>query len=284
MIVMAIVAHPTDAFGLIGGTLANHTEAGDEVHVCFTHSRIHDDAFRLADRIRRGEAQASASAIDEESKHHIECMKAACDVLGISNVSTIDYAGEVMTFSSDLVGEVATRIQKVRPQLVITHNPLENAGVTPHAVCGQLVLEGMRLAWGARDGGLMPHRIAQLYFICIPGTTSWLDAMCVNRYPAILIDVTRQVEKKVRALSLLDAQNYTPHMAAKLVEAASGVAGVHQRVAYAESFQAYFPQVHDTLPVSEHGLKLAEEFYSEGVRRLRLIAPYVDGVRDEQGG
>lgn len=282
MNLLAIVAHPTDAFDLIGGTLANHVEAGDEVHVCFTHSRIHDDAFRLADRIREGQAQADAHAIEEESLHHIERMRAACEILGIENISTIDHTGEAVTFSGELVGLVATRIQQVRPQLLITHNPLENAGVTPHAVCGQLALEGMRLAWGARDNGLDPHRIAQLYLICVPGSTSWLDASTVNRYPAVLIDVERQVEKKVRALSLLDSQNYTLEMAAKLVEVTSGVASIHQRVAYAEQFQPYFPEVHDTLPVCRHHLQVAEELYRDGARRLRFTAPWVPGVRGDR--
>ena len=71
MIVMAIVAHPTDAFDMVGGTLANHIARGDEVHVCFTHSRMHEDAFRLADRIREGQAQAEQKEIERESEQHI---------------------------------------------------------------------------------------------------------------------------------------------------------------------------------------------------------------------
>ena len=282
VIVMALVAHPTDAFDLIGGTLANHHERGDEVHICFTHNRMHEDAFRLADRIRTGAETGTHDAIKRESEIHASRVREACEILGIEHVSTIGYEGEVMTFTPSLVDAAATRIQEIRPQLLISHNPLENAGVTPHAVCGQLALEGMRLARGARGNGMQPHRVAQLFLMCNPGSTTWVDAHSTNRYPAIQIDVTRHIEKKVRALCKLEAQSYSPQMAAKLVEATSGVAAIHQRITYAEHFQAYFPDVQEFLPVSEHNLRLAEELNETGNKRLRMIAPYLDEVVNDR--
>jgi len=282
MTVMAIVAHPTDAFDMVGGTLANHLERGDEVHVCFTHARMHEDAFRLADKIRTKDAKAAREAIEEESEHHIKRVMEACEVMGIKNVSTIGWEEDILIYTPELIRKVADRIQEVRPELLITHNPMENAGVPPHAVCGQLVVEGMRLARGARANGLSPHRTAQLYFICNPGSTTWLDAMSVNRYPAVQIDVTDQVEKKVKALSKLDAQNYTPQMAAKVVEATGGMPAVHQRVAYTEQFQPFFPEVHRHLPVSDHNLNLSKKLYRETARDIRFIAPYVDEVMDDR--
>ena len=282
MIIMAIVAHPTDAFDMVGGTLANHIGRGDEVHVCFTHARMHEDAFRLADQIRTGDSQAAQAAIDAESEHHIRRAIEACAILGIENVTTIGFTGEILTYTPELVDKVATIIQNVRPDLLITHNPMENAGVPPHAVCGQLVLEGMRLARGARANGLQPHRTAQLFFLCNPGSTTWLDAMSVNRFPAIQIDVTAHVEKKVKALSMLDAQNYTPQLAAKVVEATGGMAAVHGRVAYTEQFQAFFPEVYEFLPVSEHNLKVSRELSRDGNRRIHFIAPYLDEVEKDR--
>ena len=76
----------------------------------------------------------------------------------------------------------------------------------------------------------------------------------------------------------LEAQSYTPQMAARLVGATWGVSAVHMRMTYAEHFQAYFPEGHETLPVSEYNLRYAEEPNSEGNRRLRMIAPYLDDV------
>jgi len=282
MILMAIVAHPTDAFDMVGGTLANHIERGDEVHVCFTHARMHEDAFRLADKIRTGDSAAAQEAIDAESEHHIRCAREACAILGIENVSTIGHTEEILVYTPELVSEVATRIQQVRPDALITHNPMENGGVPPHAVCGQLVLEGMRLARGARANGLKPHRAAQLFFLCNPGSTTWLDAISVNRFPAIQIDVTAHVGKKVKALSKLDAQNYTPQMAAKVVEATGAMAAVHQRVAYTEQFQPFYPEVYHHLPVSEHNLRLSRELSRDGDRRIHFVAPYLDEVMKDR--
>jgi LmbE family N-acetylglucosaminyl deacetylase len=279
---MAIVAHPTNAFDMVGGTLVNHIERGDEVHVCFTHARMHEDAFRLADNIRTGDSSAVQEAVDAESEHHIRCAKEACAILGIENVSTIGCTAEILTYTPELVGKVATCIQQVRPDLLITHNPMENGGVPPHAVCGQIVLEGMRLARGARSNGLTPHRVAQLFFICTPGSTTWLDAMSVNRFPAIQIDVTAHVEKKVKALSKLDAQNYTPQMAGKVVEATGGMAAVHQCVGYTEQFQPFYPEVYHHLPVSEYNLRLSQELHKDASRRIRFVVPYLDDLMKDR--
>ena len=94
--------------------------------------------------------------------------------------------------------------------------------------------------------------------------------------------MTRQVEKKVKALARLKAQHYTLQMAAKVVEATSGLDAVHRKVTYAEHFQPHFPDVQEHLPVSDHNLALARDLYEQAYRRLRLIAPYVDGVQDSE--
>jgi hypothetical protein len=82
--------------------------------------------------------------------------------------------------------------------------------------------------------------------------------------------------------NFLNAQNYTPQLAAKVVEATGGMAAVHQRVAYTEQFQPFFPEVYHHLPVSDHNLRLSEELSAEGNSRVHFLAPYVDEVMEDR--
>jgi len=279
--VLAMVAHPADAFDMIGGTLANHVEAGDQVALVIADNRDVLNHFRLADQIRAGAASASPETLKEAAAQHVKGMMEACEILGIPDVRFLEYEGELLCHSAALVGKIATLIQEVRPHLLITHHPGEDAGASEHGACGKMVMEAIAVAEGARANGLPPHHVGQVYFFLQPGTTNWLDATSANRYPSILIDVTRQIDKKVRAYAKLSAQYGDLHRSAKIMEACScGTAGIHCRVAYAEPFHALRPEVYDTLPVSAHNVALSEGSWEDGLENLRLIAPYVPGAQE----
>lgn len=61
--------------------------------------------------------------------------------------------------------------------------------------------------------------------MCPPGTTTWLDASSVQRYGAILVDVTPQVERKVRAYAKLSSRYIDMDKTAKVIEGVSGLQG-----------------------------------------------------------
>ena len=86
------------------------------------------------------------------------------------------------------------------------------------------------------------------------------------------------METKVKAYARLSAQYTTAHLAAKIVEAVCGKAGIHSRVAYAEAFQPYRPEIYKTLPISHHSREFSEGSWEDGLDRLQLIAPYLDEV------
>ena len=278
--ILAVVAHPADAFDMIGGTLANHVAAGDQATLVIADSQDVLNNFRLADEIRAGTASASRDTLKAAADRHVSDMLDACGILGIADVRFLEYEGEWLCHSPALVAEIATLVQQVRPHILITHHPAEDAGASEHGACGRMATEALALAEGARANGLPSHHVGQAYFFCPPGTTNRLDAASADRFPAILIDVTAQIEKKVKAYAKLAAQYIDLHRAAKIMEACScGSAAIHSRVAYAESFQALRPEVYERLPVSPHNLRLSEGSWEDGLRNLKLITPFIDGVQ-----
>jgi len=277
--VLAVVAHPADAFNMIGGTLANHVESGDSVTLAVMDNRDVLNNFRLADEIRSGRAQPTRETLKQAADEHVKDMFEACDLLGLEDVRFLEYEGEWLCHTTALIAEIATLIQQVRPHLVITHHPAEDAGASEHANCGRMTLEATSVAEGARANGLSPHHVGQTYFFCAPGTTNWLDATTADRYPAILIDVTRQIEKKVKAYAKLRAQHLDLRSSAKIMESCScGAAAIHARVAYAEGFHAFKPEVYHRLPISRHNVRLSEGSWEDGLKNLRLLAPYIEGI------
>ena len=279
---LAVVAHPADAFNMIGGTLSNHIDAGDQVVLTVTDNREVLNNFRLADEIAAGQVSATSDTLNAAADAHVQCMFDACGILGIEQIQFLEYEGEWLVHNAQLVGKIADLIQQKRPHMIITHNPLEEGGAAAHAVCGRMVIDAVYLAEGARPGGFGAHHVGQVYFICPAGETTWLDRQAAGRFEQILVDVTDKIEKKVEAYAQLSAQYINRHRAGKIMEASScGEAAIHSRVAYAESFQAWKPEVYPRLPISDHNLQRSEGSWKDGLDKLRFIAPYVEGVRDE---
>ena len=271
--ILAVVAHPADSFEMIGGTLANHNEAGDKVVLSVMHSIDTLNLFSLSDEQR--EVRIDQQKIDEATEKHMHCVSRACKILGLEDIRFLKYRGDWLTYSHELVERIARLIQEVRPHILITHNPLEDSGASEHAACGKAVVEALFVSEGAREIDLPPHRVGQVYFICRPGITSWLDAQSTRRFGSIQIDITKQIEKKVRAYAKLSAQYMSMEKSAKILEGTSGGPGLQTRVAYVELFQAYRPEVYSTLPISEHNVLMTERGWKEGLKKLKLIAPYV---------
>lgn len=275
------MAHCRDAYDMIGGTLANHVERGDKVTVAVISSENYSDALRLRDHIRKGAACFSKKALARESEIHRKHMKEAMSILGIKDVRFINQKGILIKHDNTVAYRIADLIQEIRPEIMVTHHPDENAGIGDHPACGRAAFDGMWLAQCSRPGGKVVNRPAQIFTICPPGDTTRLDWETVNRYPAIQIDVTWQVEKKLKALASLETQYASKRLAAKELEMVSGVAALHPRISYMEAFQNCFPEIYECLPVNERALAFMNSSEKEKVDQVRLIAPYLPGVQDD---
>lgn len=275
--ILAIVAHPTDAIDVIGGTLAAHADRGDRVVTAVMNTAHHTIGMRLADQIAEGKARADKSTVDAAGKDYEQQVQAAFDILNCGELRFLDYYGEIMLVNPETIDKISVLIQELKPHVVITHHPLEGGLTYQHSAVGRMVLEAKYTVEGARENNLPPHHIGQIFFFLAAGETTSIDHQSADRFPQILIDVTEYTERKVRAMSMLSGQYYDDMMqSAKIVEAVSSThAAIHHRVSYAEAFQAYCPQVSEHLPITQHSIETAEGDWKQGLKKLRFIAPYV---------
>src|SRR5688572_11649624 len=148
--VLAVVAHPADAFDMIGGTLAGHVERGDQVTVAIMNNMSTLNDCRLADEIRAGRARGEQGVLRQSAQEIVNTVREACRILGFDDVRLLEYPEEFLTESAALRGEVATLYQQLRPHIVITHHPMEEAGASEHGICGRLAVAAAAIAEGAR--------------------------------------------------------------------------------------------------------------------------------------
>ena len=215
------------------------------------------------------------SAIDDKEKEIVD----ACGVLGVQDLRFLRLEDGMLIKTPHIVRQMAMIIKEIRPNILITHSPLEGGGVGAghsHAICADIVLSAFYMACGLIDGDdSPPHEVAQIFFVGQFGQDSIFDFES-NRFPYILIDITDVVEKKVRALEKLKSQFYSGPLGRKLIECQNGYFAVHARVPYVEPFYPWRPEVHKTLPVSDFNLNLkgraSKELFDESAR---MIVPFL---------
>lgn len=240
---------------MAGGTLAHHIRDGDRVTVVvFTHgARSH--AHTVVEEHKHGGGEKSlGGAIDLKQEEVVD----ACGVLGITDVRFLRYEDHILSFNPDLVLTLAKIIREVRPDVVITHSPFENAGLTgAHRVCCDITYQACCASAGMLEGEGTPHRVGELFYVWQHGETT-LGDYAVPRFPAILVDVTDVIDLKVKALKCIKSQYYDG-FAEKLYEACNASHGLHMCVPYCETFMRHYPEVRRRLPVSEHNLLIAQQ-------------------------
>lgn len=268
--ILHTAAHPADAFDMAGGTLAHHIRDGDHVTVVvFTHgARSH--AHTVVEEHKHGEGKNTLdNAVELKQQEVID----ACEVLGITDVRFLRYEDHILSFNTDLVLTLARIIREVRPDVVITHSPFENAGLTgAHRVCCDITYQACSASAGMLDGEGTPHRVGELFYVWQHAETTIGD-FAVPRFPAILIDVTDVIDLKVKALKCIKSQYYDG-FAEKLYETCTASHGLHMCVPYAEAFMRHYPDVQRRLPVSQHNLDIARKPMKETYAKLaRVLSP-----------
>jgi LmbE family N-acetylglucosaminyl deacetylase len=158
---LCITAHPDDEAGNFGGALRLYHDRGVETYVlCLTpgQAATHRGNTRSAEELaaqRRREFQDS------------------CRVLKITQGEVLDYpdAGLDRADFYRVVEDLALRIRKIRPQVVMTYGA--EGGITAHtdhAMAGTFATTAFH--WAARSdryveqlsGGVSPHRAQKLYY------------------------------------------------------------------------------------------------------------------------
>ncbi|HBO43168.1 MAG TPA: hypothetical protein DD670_04385 [Planctomycetaceae bacterium] len=275
--ILVIGAHPADIFDQSGGTMAHHVQRGDWVGcVVVTHgSRVHDKV--VSDEMFRREEIPDAAELEriilERAEVKTKEILRACAILGVrsEDVYFLGADDAILLVNEPTIRQLARLIRKLRPNVVITHFPLEDAGIaSQHATAGQMAMHAINFA-GSVDPGdkTPPHKVTQVFFFGIGAAATRTDLWSSRGgfHNDIFIDITDVAAKKVASLDALVSQGYGGAYARKRIEFSDGAFGSRVKVPYAEGFISLKSTTHYFLPVSEIDLAHSKSSDHESISR-----------------
>jgi LmbE family N-acetylglucosaminyl deacetylase len=167
---LAVLAHPDDETFGTGGTLAYYACKGVSVHlVCATRGEVGE---MPADMMQ------GFASVGEVREHELRC---AAQTLGLSGVYFLNYRDSGMPGSpdnshpqaldaqpvSEVAARVVTYIRKLKPQVVITFDPIGGYRHPDHIAIHEATVQAFHLA--SREDyvdpeHLPPHQAQKLYY------------------------------------------------------------------------------------------------------------------------
>lgn len=194
-VVLVVVAHPDDAEFQAGATLAKWSRAGTTVH----HLVLTDGSKGTWDR--HADVEALVARRQEEQRAARRELGATGEVVFLGEVD-----GELGT-GAELRGRVAEVIRRLRPTVVLGHDPWKRYRLHPdHRAAGVLCVDGIV---AARDpffhpellrAGLEPHR---------PEALLLFEPDEVNHVEVV---DEEDLDAKLRALEAHESQFETTHL------------------------------------------------------------------------
>jgi LmbE family N-acetylglucosaminyl deacetylase len=178
---LAVAAHPDDAEFGAGGTLAKWAAAGAEVTILV----ITDGS--------KGSWDPAATAADLVAARRREQEQAAA-TLGVGRVGFLDYPDGELEYSLALRGRVCEWVRRVRPDVVLGHDPWQRYQLHPdHRAAGLACVDGVV---AARDHLFFPEQAAAGLAAHRPGALLLWSADEPNHWE----DVAATMERKLAAL------------------------------------------------------------------------------------
>lgn len=176
--VLSIHAHPDDQEFTVAGTLGKWVRAGSEiVTVCVTHGEAGSNRSTPTDMTRERLAK-----IREEEQ------RAACRVLGISEVVFLDYDDGTLTASLDMRRDLTRLIRRYRPDAVVAGDPTVRYYGTrymnhpDHRVVSDVALDAVFPSAETRfifpellDEGLPPHHVGAVWLFGSERANTFVD-------------------------------------------------------------------------------------------------------------
>ncbi len=167
---MVVLAHPDDETFGMGGTLALYAQRGVDVHlVCATRGEVGEIDPEYKETIK------SAACLRTQE------LRCAAEVLGINKLHFLNYRDSGMpgaeanhhpkALAAQPIGKVAAEvahlIREVRPEVVLTFDPIGGYRHPDHIAIQKATVQAFELA-GAEDSrdpeGLPPFQPDRLYF------------------------------------------------------------------------------------------------------------------------
>ena len=213
-VILAIFAHPDDELACIG-TLANHVDAGDDVHLLFLTKG--ENASTIP-----GTPEDRVIARKEHTKH-IE------KLIGLK-VHFLDFPDSHLAYSVDGAYKVAEQIKKIRPNAIITwhQSKILGAGHPDHRNTSQLVFDALSYSRYRKEGSeYKPLRTRLTLYMY----TQSFDP----RDRIVYVDVTDQYDKIKKFIEIYK-KAYGDWPVDDYKEGSMLVMGRYANVKYAEGF------------------------------------------------
>ncbi|RMG26962.1 MAG: hypothetical protein D6732_20795 [Methanobacteriota archaeon] len=216
MNLLAIFAHPDDELGC-AGTLLNHVESGDQVHLMF---------------LTKGENSSFLGGTAEDrARKRIEHTKKIEDLLGVK-VHFMDFPDSRVEVSVNGAYEIAEKIKEIRPHGIITWNLPERygSGHPDHRACSKLVYDAMHYArYRKEDSPYEPWREQMsLFQYHDPANDPWTHM--------VYVDVTDKVKTIYKFIEIYQ-EAYGTWPVKEFKETMMKTYGRIANVEYAEAFR-----------------------------------------------
>jgi len=165
---LGVFAHPDDETFGIGGTLALYARRGVETHVvCATRGEV-------------GEAPDDLKGFATKAEMRTGELECAAQVLGLSSVRYLGYRDSgmpgsehnthaeatVATPPADVARKIAWHIRDIRPQVIVTFDPIGGYRHPDHIAVHQSTIEAFRMAGNPAEAieGLATYAPQKLYY------------------------------------------------------------------------------------------------------------------------
>jgi len=220
---LVLFAHPDDAEYMCGGTVAEWTREGTEVHFVI----VTDGS---AGSNEPGAVRAEISKVRKREQ------KAAAKVLGVKTVTFLDFPDGMLEVNLETRKAVTREVRRLRPEVVVAPDPSrlwygrQYINHADHRAAGELALCAVMPDAPSRpqfpellDEGLEPYEIPHL----------WL----ATEEPDTYLDITKTMDVKLEALTKHRSQNLEDSL--EWVRDRARELGEKGGVEYAEGFRTF---------------------------------------------
>lgn len=221
--VLVIAAHPDDPEFGAGGTVAKWVREGKEVYylLCTRGDKGSDDPNMLPGRL-----------MDLREKEQ----RAAAAALGVKQVEFLGFRDGEIEPSRELRRALVYAIRKIRPEIVVTHDPATIYGTEfinhpDHRAVGTAALDAIYPT--ARDRlqfpeqlaeGLQPFKVKEVYLWGAQAPNAW-------------VDISETFDVKIAALTRHATQIPTPNGLVDRMRERARTIGASQGIPLAEAFR-----------------------------------------------
>ncbi len=288
--ILAIYAHPADVACEGAGTIALHTERGDDVSclVLSDGERHHNDIIhREYQKLppERDSAVMNANVDDVKRFKRAETER-ICDILGIGERFLFGWPDYYWECSHERIEQIAEVVRQVRPDVVLAHLPWGESQIQLsdiHALAGHLSRMAIRYCSDSLPqlDGHEPHHTKLVFYFPMMGMADTAFMAGTGIVCDIWIDITSVVAKKLHAIDQLVSQGYQGRCARKIVEAREGRWGMLCGCSYAE------PWIRDRAPRYAHlpvrHVDLVKQYVPNDVPGLDMVCPGIATEIPEDG-